>query len=75
MSRKQIDQEIEAYTGGKIEGGVRMAQPSAREQTTLRLPGELMDALRRQARERGYTVHDLMMLILWEHFDGSTLPE
>ncbi len=52
-----------------------MAQPSAREQTTLRLPGELMEVLRRQARERGYTVHDLMMLILWEHFDGSTLPE
>lgn len=46
-----------------------------REQTILRLPSELMDMLRRQARAKGYTVHDLMMLILWEHFDGSTLPE
>lgn len=46
-----------------------------REQTTLRLPGEPMEMLRRQAQERGYTVHDLMMFILWWHFDGSTLPE
>ena len=46
-----------------------------REQTTLRLPSELLEELRRQAQERGYTVHDLTMFILWEHFGGSILQE
>lgn len=38
-----------------------------REQTTLRLPMELMDKLRRQAQERGYTVNDLIMFILRDY--------
>ena len=38
-----------------------------REQTTLRLPVELMDKLRRQAQERGYTVNDLIMFILQDY--------
>lgn len=42
-----------------------------REQTTLRLPEELLNTLKRQAQEMGYTVHDLVMFILWEHFERS----
>ena len=38
-----------------------------REQTTLRLPVELMDKLRRQTQERGYTVNDLIMFILQDY--------
>ena len=41
-----------------------MAQPSAREQTTLRLPGELMEVLRRQAREVGMSLNSVMILAL-----------
>ena len=35
-----------------------------REQTTLRLPGELMDMLRRQAREMGMSFNDYVLLAL-----------
>ena len=35
-----------------------------REQTTLRLPSELMDMLRRQARERGMSQNSIMVLAL-----------
>lgn len=45
-----------------------------REQTTLRLPTELMDRLRRQAQERGYTVNDLIMFILRDYL-RSISPE
>ena len=38
-----------------------------REQTTLRLPAELLERLRRQAQERGYTVNDLIMFILRDY--------
>lgn len=41
-----------------------MAQPSAREQTTLRLPDELLEVLRRQARERGMSFNDYVLLAL-----------
>ena len=41
-----------------------MAQPSAREQTTLRLPGELLDMLRRQARERGDSLNETIIRLL-----------
>ena len=49
-----------------------MAQPSAREQTTLRLPGELMDALRRQARERGMSLNSIMILALYKGLEAMT---
>ena len=39
-----------------------------REQTTLRLPAELLERLRRQAQERGYTVNDHVIPSLC-HFD------
>ncbi len=45
-----------------------------REQTTLRLPPELMERLRRQAQEMGYTVNDLIMFILRDYL-RSTFPK
>lgn len=45
-----------------------------REQTTLRLPPELMERLRRQAQEMGYTVNDLIMFILRDYL-RKTSPE
>ena len=35
-----------------------------REQTTLRLPGELMDAVRRQARERGDSLNETIIRLV-----------
>lgn len=35
-----------------------------REQTTLRLPGELMEMLRRQAQEMGMSFNDYVLLAL-----------
>ena len=35
------------------------------EQTTIRLEPELMNKLRREADEKGYTVRDLIVFILW----------
>ena len=32
---------------------------------TIRLPAELCEAIRREADERGYTAHDLIMFVLW----------
>lgn len=40
-----------------------MTSPN-REQTTLRLPGELLEVLRRQARERGMSFNDYVLLAL-----------
>ena len=36
-----------------------------REQTTLRLPGELMERLREKAREQGKSFNCLVENILW----------
>lgn len=49
-----------------------MAQPSAREQTTLRLPDELLDMLRRQARERGMSLNSIMVLALYKGLEAMT---
>ncbi len=43
-----------------------------REQTTLRLPPELLEQLRQQAQKDGYTVNDLIMFILREHFQNTS---
>lgn len=43
-----------------------------REQTTIRLPADLMDRLKQEAEEKGYTVRDLIVFILWDYFDSST---
>ena len=42
-----------------------------REQTTIRLEPELMDKLRHEADEKGYTVRDLIVFILWDYFRSS----
>lgn len=42
-----------------------------REQTTIRLPTELLDSLRREAEGRGYTVNDLIVFLLWGHFHSA----
>jgi len=36
-----------------------------REQTTIRLPSELLEQLKREAQEKGYTLTDLILFILW----------
>lgn len=41
------------------------------EQTTIRLEPELMNKLRREADEKGYTVRDLIVFILWDYFRSS----
>lgn len=46
-----------------------------REQTTIRLPAELMEKLRQEAEARGYPVKDLIMFIFHFHFYGAILPE
>ncbi len=40
-----------------------MTSPN-REQTTLRLPGELLEVLRRQARERGDSLNETIIRLL-----------
>lgn len=45
-----------------------------REQTTLRLPVELLEQLKQQAQEMGYTVNDLIMFILRDYL-RSTFPK
>ena len=42
-----------------------------REQTTIRLEPELMNKLRHEADEKGYTVRDLIVFILWDYFRSS----
>lgn len=46
-----------------------------REQITLRLPPELLDQLREQAQERGYTVNDLILFVLWQSFRKPSVQE
>lgn len=42
-----------------------------KEQTTLRLPVELKEKLQQEAERRGYTITDLIIFILWEHFQNT----
>ena len=37
-----------------------------REQTTIRLPKELLEKLKREADSKGYTVNAQILQILWE---------
>lgn len=46
-----------------------------REQTTIRLPAELKEKLQREAHERGYTITDLILLILHRHCVEANLQE
>ena len=55
-----------------------MTSPN-REQTTLRLPGELLEVLRRQARERGMSLNSVMILALEKGLEvlreGRSFPQ
>lgn len=42
-----------------------------RGQTTIRLPCELMDRLRREADKKGYTAKDLLVFLLWDYMELS----
>ena len=44
---------------------------TAREQTTIRLPVELKERLQREAEDRGYTVTDLIIFILWDYLKNT----
>lgn len=39
------------------------------EQTTIRLPEELMEKLKQEADAKGYTAKDLIIFILWKYFE------
>ena len=41
------------------------------EQTTIRLPERLKERLQREAQRKGYTIRDLIVMILWNHFSSS----
>ena len=58
MSRKEVG-ETDSKTCEK--GQIRQ------EQTTLRLPVELLEALKQEADKKGYTVTDLITFILWDY--------
>lgn len=46
-----------------------------REQTTIRLPADLKDEIQREADKRGYTLRDLIVFILWDHFHAAIVQE
>lgn len=46
-----------------------------REQTTIHLPADLKEQIQRQAEERGYTIRDLIVFILWDHVRLTIPPE
>ena len=46
-----------------------------REQITIRLPADLKERLQQEADERGYTLTNLIMFILWKNFEKTIAPE
>lgn len=40
-----------------------------REQTTIRLPEELMEELKREAERRGYSFNQLVMIMITEYLN------
>ena len=46
-----------------------------KEQMTINLSAELKEKLCREAKERGYTVNELITFILWESVHEATAPE
>lgn len=41
------------------------------EQTTIRLPVELKDKMQKEADDRGYTINNLIVFILWDYFENT----
>ena len=54
-----------------VRAGGRIMKKDTKEQTTLRLPVELKEKLQQEAERRGYTITDLIIFILWEHFQNT----
>ena len=46
-----------------------------REQTTIRLPAELKNQLQQEAEKKGYSLSELIVFTLWEHFGQSIVQE
>ncbi|PXX77383.1 hypothetical protein [Dielma fastidiosa] len=46
-----------------------------KERTTIRIPSELKKLLQEEADEKGYTVNDLILFILWDNFQKPTVQE
>lgn len=46
-----------------------LKEESTSVQTTIRLPVELKEALKREAKERGYAMKDLVVFILQKFLD------
>lgn len=44
-------------------------------QTTIRLPAELKEMLAQEASKRGYTIKDLVIIILSEYFEKANSQE
>ena len=42
-----------------------------KEQTTIRLPAELKEKLQQEASDRGYTLKDLIVIILNQYFEKA----
>lgn len=54
---------------------VREKMANEKEQMTINLSAELKEKLCREAKERGYTVNELITFILWERVHEATAPE
>lgn len=46
-----------------------------KKQITIHLPVELMKELEREADEKGYTIRDLIVFILWGYFGLTIAPK
>jgi predicted DNA-binding protein len=46
-----------------------------RVQTTIRLTRELKEQLEEQAEERGMTLRDVIVFILWDYVHSTSFPE
>lgn len=55
------------------EGKMTAEKKQEKEQTTIRLPEELIEGLKQEAEKRGYTITDLIIFILWNYVDESIL--
>lgn len=46
-----------------------------KEQITIRLSAELKEKLQQEADDKGYTITDLILFILWGCFEQTTVLE
>ncbi len=58
-------------------GGFMYKRRSERmkEQITIRLPVELKEKLQQEADERGYSITELIIFILWDSFSATIHQE